>query len=85
MAKLIDAVRLIEKPKNTPMFIEYKGVEEFKFEVAWKYDEEIHSVCTLGSRIVYDIDGYNRRWRAWDTLPTTQEREAAAWLPEEAR
>lgn len=85
MAKLIDPIRLIEKPKNTPMFIECRGEEELPFKVAWKYNEETHRVSMVGRGAVYDIDGYNRWWRGWDELPTAKERKNTPWLPEEAQ
>lgn len=86
MAKLLDPIRLMEKPKNTPMFVEARGVDEMRFKVAWKYDEELHSIFPIGGKVRYDIDGWNKNWRAWDALPTQQERKAQRWLKvEEAR
>lgn len=85
MAKLIDAVQLIENPKNVPMFVECRGEHEFRFRVGKKYDEEKHCVSMIGGRVVYDIDDYNRKWRAWDELPMAKEPENTPWLPEEPR
>lgn len=79
MAKLLDPVRLIERPKNTPMFIESRGRDEFTFRVAWKYDEALHSVIPIGGKFRYDIDNWNVTWRAWDALPTSRERKAKRW------
>ena len=85
MAKLIDAVQLIENPKNVPMFIECRGEDEYRFRVGKKYDEEMHCVSMIGGRVVYDIDDYNRKWRAWDELPTTEDLKNTPWLPEDMR
>ena len=81
MAKLIDPLKLMESPKNTPMYVETRGAERISFRVAWRYDEPRHAVGALGhGAVAYDIDEYNRRWRAWDGVPTTEERRAAEWL-----
>ena len=85
MARLIDPVRLIEHPRNTPMFVEIRGQDEFRFKVAWKYDEEFHCVEMIGERVVYDIDTYNQTWRAWDVLPTSYECKAMLWKKAEER
>ena len=79
MAKLLDPIRLMEKPKNTPMFIEYRGEDELRFRVAWKYDDALHSVLPIGGKFRYDIDKWNVTWRAWDALPTRAERKAKRW------
>ena len=80
MAKLIDAYRLIDRPRNVPMYIERRGETQIVFEVAWSYDEKWHTVGTLGSHWGYDIDQWNITWRAWDSMPTEAERSRAKWL-----
>lgn len=55
-------------------------MEHITFQVAWRYDERWHMVGILGSRVGYDIDEFNKNWRAWDGVPTTEERRAAEWL-----
>ena len=85
MASLIDPVILIEHPKNIPMFVECRGHNEFRFRVAWKYDEELHSVIPIGGKFRYDIDEYNRKWRAWNELPTAMDLEATPWIQEDTQ
>lgn len=79
MAKLIDPIALMEHPRNTPMYVEIRDMPNISFQVAWSYDEKWHHVNILGSRIAYDIDGWNKNWRAWDALPTKKERERVKW------
>jgi len=85
MAKLIDPIKLIEHPKNTPMFVECRGQKEFRFKVAWKYNEELHCVLPIGGKIRYDIDKYNIGWRAWDELPTEQDLDTTPWIREDTQ
>ena len=80
MAKLIDPIGLIENPKNTPMYVEIRDMENISFQVAWSYDEKYHTVGILGSRIGYGIDEWNKNWRAWDAMPTKKERMAKRWM-----
>ena len=79
VAELIDYNQLIDAPKNTPMYVEIRDMPTISFQVAWSYDERWHQIGVLGSRVGYDIDGYNRNWRAWDAFPTPEEREAIPW------
>ena len=80
MAKLIDPGLLMEHPRNVPMYVEIRDMSNVSFQVAWRYDPKWHQVGILGSRIGYDIDGWNKNWRAWDAMPTMKERMAAKWL-----
>ena len=83
MAKLIDAYRLIDSPRNVPMYIERRGEAQIVFEVAWRYDEKWHTVGMLGGHRCFDIDTWNWKWRAWDSMPTKKEREKEPWFQEE--
>lgn len=80
MAKLIDTNLLLDTPKNVPMFVEIRDMAKLSFQVAWRYNERYHSIEVLGRRLFYDIDNWNRTWRAWDKMPTAAERESTAWL-----
>lgn len=79
MAKLIHPVALMERPRNTPLYLEIRKSGEVRFTVAWRYDEAMHCIQMLGERVYYDIDTYNQAWRAWDVLPTSHERKATPW------
>ena len=79
MAKLIDPVKLIENPRNTPMYVEIRDMENISFQVAWRYDEKWHMIGILGSHIGYGIDEWNKNWRAWDAYPKKEERAAEPW------
>lgn len=84
MVRPIETDTLIDMHGMIPVYIEMRAEPgRIRFAVAKRYDEELHGVMMLGNRfIIYDIDKYNRVWRAWDGQygpPTLAEREAAPW------
>jgi len=70
---------LDEIAKNSVVWLEDKGKENIiPAIVGYIIDHEIvlHSVkCSF----VPSLDEYGKRWRAWASRPTDEEREAAAW------